>query len=85
MTLFHPQSCESVNTGLDLFSVPPTQTAVEEGQFVEFHSLSSLSPSAPVEFTISGGGAEYLDLSNTYLHVRAKIARATGAALGRQY
>ena len=81
MALFHPQSCESVNTGLDLFSVPPTQTAVEEGQFVEFHSLSSSSPSAPVEFTIRRGGAECLDLNNTYLLVRAKITRATGAAL----
>lgn len=37
MALVHPKSCESVHTGLDLFSVPPTQTAVEEGQFVEYH------------------------------------------------
>ena len=76
MALFHLQSCESVKTGLDLFSVPPTQTAVEEGQFVEFHPLSSLLPLAPVEFTISGGGAQCLDLNNTYLHGRAKITQA---------
>ena len=81
MALLHPHSCESVDTGLDLFSIPPTQTAVEEGQFVEFHPLSSLSPSAPFEFTISWGGAEYLGFNNTYLHVRAKIARANGVAL----
>ena len=43
--------------------------------------MSSLSPSAPIEFAISGGGAEYLDFNNTYLHVRAKITRANGVAL----
>lgn len=58
MALVHPQSCEFVHTGLDLFSVPPTQTAVEEGQFVEFHPLSSLSPAAPTEFAINGATAE---------------------------
>ena len=76
MALVHPKSCESVHTGLDLFSVPPTQTAVEEGQFVEYHPLSSLSPAAPIEFAISGATSEYLDLSNTYLHVRAKVTKA---------
>lgn len=81
MALLHPQSCQSVHTGLDLFCVPPTQTAIEEGQFVEFHPLSSLSPSAPIEFAISGATAEYLDLNNTYLHVRAKITKPTGTDL----
>ena len=48
---------------------------------MEYHPLSSLSPPVPIEFTISGGGAEYLDFNNTYLHVRAKITRANGVAL----
>ena len=81
MALIHPQSCKSVDTGLNLFSIPLTQTSVEDGQFVEFHPLSSLSPSAPIEFAISGGGTEYLDLSNTYLHVRAKVTNADGSDL----
>ena len=76
MALIHRQSCESVDTGLDLFSIPPTQTTVEDDQFVEFQPLSSLSPSAPIEFAISRGGTEYLDFSNTYLHVRAKVTKA---------
>ncbi|KAK7087759.1 uncharacterized protein F54H12.2-like [Littorina saxatilis] len=81
MALAHPQSCESVHTGLDLFSVPPTQTAVQEGMFVENHPLATLAPGAPIEFTISGATSEYLDLSNTYLHVRAKITKADGTNL----
>ena len=79
--LLHPKSCESVNTGLDLFSVPPTQTSIEEGSFVEYHPLSSLSQGAPVEFYISGATTDYLDLSNTYLHVRAKVTKADGTVL----
>ena len=57
------------------------QTAVKDGQFVEFHPLSSLSPSAPTEFAISGGGTECLDVNNTYLHVRAKVTQADGTSL----
>ena len=81
MALLHHQSNESVNTGLDLFSVPPTQTAVEEGHFVEVFPLATLSAGAPIEFSISGQTSEYLDLSNTYLHIRVKITNSDGTDL----
>ena len=81
MALLHSKSCESVHTGLDLFSVPPTQTAVEEGAFVEYHPLASLSPGAPIEFHISGATTDYLDFTNTFLHVRAKVTKADGTNL----
>ena len=48
---------------------------------MEFHPLSSLSPGAPIEFAISGATTEYLDLSNTYLHVRAKVTKPDGSNL----
>lgn len=78
MALIHPNSCECLHSGLDLFSIPPTQTAVEEGQFVEIHPLASLAPGAPIEFALSGSGEDYLDLFNTFLHVRAKVTLANG-------
>jgi len=81
MALVHDRSSESLDTGLDLFSVPPTQTAIESGCFVEYHPLSVLAPGAPVEFNVSGATADYLDLSNTYLHVRAKVVNQDGSAL----
>jgi len=81
MALLHHQSCESVHTGLDLFSVPPTQTAVESGHFIEIYPLSAVSPGAPIEFSISGASEEYLDLSNTFLHVKAKVTKPNGADL----
>lgn len=81
MALIHHQSCDGLDTGLDLFSVPPTQTALEDGQFVEFHPLASLSPGAPVEFSISGASGEYLDLHHTFLHVQAKVTKPDGTDL----
>jgi hypothetical protein len=78
MALIHPNSCECFHSGLEIFSVPPTQSAVEDGQFVEIHPLASLAPGAPIEFSLSGSGEEYLDLFNTYLHVRAKVTLPNG-------
>ena len=80
MSLVHTKSCESVHTGLDLFALPPTQTAVQDGLWVEYHPLATLAPGAPIEFAVSGATADYLDLSNTYLHVKAKVLRQDGTA-----
>ena len=54
---------------------------MKDGQFVEFHPLSSLSPSASTEFVISEGGTERLDVKDTYLHARAKVTQADGTSL----
>jgi hypothetical protein len=81
MSLIHHQSCECFDTGLDLFSVPPTQTAVDDGLFIEVHPLAALSAGAPIEFNISGSTSDYLDLNNTFLHVQAKIVKHNGGAI----
>lgn len=81
MALIHPQTCECLHSGLDLFSVPPTQTAVEEGQFIEMFPLAALAHGAPIEFMISGTTEEYVDLSNTFIHVTAKVTKADGSRL----
>eukprot|EP00745_Piridium_sociabile_P016480 TRINITY_DN24483_c1_g2_i1.p1 TRINITY_DN24483_c1_g2~~TRINITY_DN24483_c1_g2_i1.p1 ORF type:complete len:437 (+),score=66.11 TRINITY_DN24483_c1_g2_i1:2267-3577(+) len=80
-SLVHPKSCESADSGLDLFAIPPTQTAIEDGTFVEYHPLSTLALNAPIEFYISGGTGDYMDLSNTLLHVRAKVTKLDGTNL----
>ena len=81
MALVHQQSCESVNSGLDLFCIPPTQTSIEDGYFVEIHPLATLSPMAPIDFSISGGTPDYLDLSNTFVSVQSKIVNSDGSDL----
>lgn len=81
MSLLHQQSAESVHTGLDIFSIPPTQTAVEEGRYEEIYPLATITPSAPLEFSVSGATEFYLDFSNTYLHVQVKIVNGDGSPL----
>ena len=78
MAFIHHRSCECVKTELDLFSLPPTQTSIESGKWVQYKPISSLTDNAPIEFVVPGHGDEYLDLSNTMLTVTASITKADG-------
>ena len=80
-TLVHPSSAESTTSQLDLFSVPPSQTSLEEGSFTEYHPVSVLTSTGPIEFTISAENSNYIDLANSFLYVRASVTTAAGAAL----
>ena len=73
MAFAHDQSCE-----LDVFSVPPTQTSIEYGNYVGCHSLRNIIDSGPIEFDVSSSGRNYLDSANTQLLVKAKITRGNG-------
>ena len=81
MAFLHEHSCECVKSELDLFTVPPTQTSVEAGQWEEVHPLTHIVESGPIEFVISGTGEEYIDLSSTLLLLKAKITNANGTAI----
>ena len=79
MSLIHPQSCDCMKSELDLFGVPMTQTSVESGRFVEIGPLNPLDRGT-IEFKIPGSVSEYLDLSDSYIVVKAKITEADGTA-----
>jgi len=66
---------------LDLFSVPPTQTSMEQGSWVEYHPLTAVRDSGPIEFEISGSGEDYMDFANTVLYVKAKTTTNDGGNL----
>src|SRR6218665_963905 len=76
MAFIHPQSCECMKSELDLFVVPPTQTSIESGTFVEYNPISTISQGTPIEFSVAGAGQDYLDLSSTQLYVGAQIVKA---------
>ena len=82
MAFVHGQSCEGVKSELDLFAVPPTQTSIEEGGWIEHQPLTSLDSGGPIEFILPGTGDAYLDLANTYLLVRATIVNGNGTDIG---
>ena len=77
----HKQSCEGVNSELDLFVVPPTQTSIEDGRWVEHQHLTSLDSGGPIEFRIPGTGDAYLYRANTYLFIRDKVVLGVGTDL----
>lgn len=81
MSFIHPQSCECASSQLDLFAVPPTQTAIDSCSYADAHPVSSINDNTPIEFCVSGSGLEYLDVSSTLLYVKAKIVNADGTNL----
>ena len=80
-SLIHPSSSESTTSQLDLFSVPPSQTSLDDGIFTEYHPVSVLTSTGPVEFSISAENSNYIDLENSFLYVRANVTQANGNAL----
>ena len=76
MALTHPQSAQGLNTGLNLFSVPSTDTSLlQGGRWVEY---APIVPNVdPIEFTIPKG-TSFIDLSKTQLFVTLKITKANG-------
>ena len=79
--LVHPLSCACGKSELELFAVPPTQTAINSSQWMEYRPITSLTDTGPIEFVITDSGEEYVDLSETYLQVTAKIVKPTGEDL----
>ena len=79
--LVHPLSCACGKSELELFAVPPTQTAINSSQWMEYRPITSLTDTGPIEFVITGSGEEYVDLSETYLQVTAKIVKPSGGDL----
>ena len=66
---------ECTHTGLDLFAVPPLQTSVEHGCWVQYQPLATITDSGPIEFIVKGDSDNYLDLSNTYIHAQVRVMR----------
>ena len=74
----HAASSECLRSELDLWVIPPTQTALESTHWVPYKPLTTLDSSSTVEFSIPGVGHEYLDPAHTLLYVKAKIVKANG-------
>jgi hypothetical protein len=75
MSFLSKHSNECASAELDLFAVPPTQTGIEYAKIVE-HSPTTKSSSGPFEFKICGTDSNYIDLSQTYLYVKAELVNA---------
>ena len=81
MAFIHDQSCECAKTEVDVYWVPPTQTSIEYGNYVEYHPLSRITDYGLIEFYVLSCGKNNLDVSNTQLLVNARLLEATGSTL----
>ncbi|KAJ8023215.1 hypothetical protein HOLleu_35549 [Holothuria leucospilota] len=54
------------------------QTSIAKGNWIEYHPLNNITDSAPIQFSVQGSTGDYLDLSQTILHVRAKLIQDNG-------
>ena len=81
MAFVHASSCECNKSELDLFTVPPTQTALEDSQWIEHRPITALTDNGPIEFLVPGSGDEYVSLSQSYFQVTAQILKPDGENL----
>lgn len=70
-------SCEDAS--FDLFSRPLTETGLQDVHEEEIMPNSAIT-SNTLEFTVSGDGEQYVDLSETRLHLRVKISSLDATA-----
>ena len=64
MAFVHRQSCEDVKSELDLFTLPTTQTSIEQAQWIEHRPVASIGTGGPIEFLLRGSGDDYLDVAS---------------------
>ena len=69
---------EATPSSLDLFRKSLIQTAIVDGTWVEVRPLNSIEETAPVDFHIDGTSEDFIDLSETYIKVKARITTADG-------
>lgn len=81
MAFAHPHSCECAKSELDIFSVPLTQTSVDSAEWIAYNPVATVTEGVPIEFNVSSGGNDYIDLAHTRLSVAAKIVRNDGTDL----
>ena len=67
-------------TEIELFSVPPTQVAINHSYWHAVYPKNTVTQQGPYEFQITPD-PNYLDLGSNLLHLRLKLTKADGANL----
>jgi hypothetical protein len=70
-----------VKSELSLFDPLAFQTTMEKAMWIDYHALSNLDSTGPIEFHITGTTEEYIDVNDTMLYIKAKIVQPNGENL----
>ena len=58
---------------------------MEQGSWVKYHPMTTVTDGWLIEFDISGTGEDYIDFANTMLYVKAKVTLNNAAASFRKW
>ena len=80
MSLIDNDSCLCVNSTLDLFSVPPTNTTSDKSFYSKTYPINTLSQGGPIEFAIKSNKQDYIYLGDSFIQLTLKILKTDGTA-----
>ena len=73
-------SCECSKSELDMHSVPPTMTTMQDSQWMNYHPIASFdSYQAPIDFVVPSHTEYYMDFSQSYLYLKCRILKPDGS------
>ena len=75
------ESCECGPSGTDIFSKPPTQTAVISRTVVDCHPVADLGGLGPIEFYLPASDEDVYNLREHRLEVSLKVTKKDGSNL----
>jgi hypothetical protein len=84
MAFIHPRSEATTISELDLFTMPFTQTAVQQTYTVDVRPMSTISANSVFEFVFGGEGRDYIDLRRSRLYVKMRLLHQDGTVLTTQ-
>ena len=73
---------EAISSQLDIFSKEVFQAAVVSEPIQEFGPIATIQETGPIEFLISGGDSNYVDLNSSKFEVRVKLTKLDGTPIG---
>ena len=79
MSIISSNSSEGINSRLMLFSLPPTDTSIQNINYIEVRPSSQITASNPIVYEIPGSGIEYKALSDATHAVKFKVVNLDGS------
>ena len=64
--------------GLSLFSLPPSDTAFQAREWIEYRPSNQVTSTSLIDFNISPQSSAYVDLKNSVLNVKLRLADTEG-------
>lgn len=78
MSIISSNSPEGINSRLMLFSLPPTDTSIQNINYIEIRPTSQITATNPIVYEIPAGGIEYKALHDATHAVKFRIVKADG-------